>query len=95
VKLVYVREAVADLARLRDFIEQQNPEAALRIARDLVKRIKRLKRVSDVGKPVSEAPDPNIIRDFVFGRYIVRYAVHANVIAVLRIWHHREDGRRG
>jgi plasmid stabilization system protein ParE len=95
VKLVYAREAVADLARLRDFIEQRNPEAAARIARDLVKRIKRLKRFPDVGKPVSEAPDPNIIRDFVFGRYIVRYAVHANVIAVLRIWHHREDGRRG
>jgi hypothetical protein len=40
------------------------------------------------GCVVGMAPDPESIRDMVFGIYIVRYAVTARSMAVLRIWHH-------
>lgn len=89
-RIVYTDKSIADLTRLRDFITQWNPRSAGRIAKKLVVRIKHLKRFPEMGKPVAEAPDPNVIRDFFFGRYIVRYAVHADVVAILRIWHHLE-----
>jgi hypothetical protein len=41
-----------------------------------------------MGRAVGMAPDPESIRDMVFGSYIVRYAVTARSIAVLRVWHH-------
>jgi plasmid stabilization system protein ParE len=95
VRLLYTEQAIADLTRLRAFIAQWNPQAASRIAKDLVERIKTLRQFPEMGTPVSEAPDPKIIRDFVFDRYVVRYAVYAEALFILRIWHHREDRDAG
>lgn len=87
-RLVYVAAAVDDLARLREFIAEHDPGAARRIAADLVKRIEALRDAPLMGRVVGMAPDPESIRDLVFGNYFARYAVTARSIAVLRIWHH-------
>ena len=94
-KLLYTEQAIADLRRLRAFITKWNPQAASCIGKDLVERIKTLRRFPEMGTPVSEAPDPKLIRDFVFDRYVVRYAVYAEAAFILRIWHHREDRDAG
>ena len=44
-----------------------------------------------MGRAVELAPDPKAIRDAVFGKYVIRYATHAETIVILRIWHHYED----
>ena len=88
--LVYSAEALDDLARLREFIAEHNPKAAGRIAAELLERIKYLKRFPEMGHRVEQAPDPDAIRDFFFGKYVVRYVRHEQTIAVLRIWHHLE-----
>lgn len=90
-RLVYSEPALSDLMRLKAFIDQNSPEAASRIALELVERIEKLLIFPRMGKPVALAPDPNIIRDMVFGKYIVRYAAYQEVIAILRIWHHAES----
>ena len=90
-KLVYSREAIADLVRLRAFIAEHDPGAAARIAADLVARMDHLCRFPGMGRGVAEAPQPDTIRDFAFGRYAVRYTVHEGALVVLRIWHHFED----
>ena len=92
-KLIYSQEAVADLARLRDFIATHDPSAASRIAADLVTRINGLCAFPEIGRSVSQAPVPDSIRDFVFGKYIVRYTVHGSSLVILRIWHHYETSR--
>ena len=33
------------------------------------------------------------IRDFIFGKYVVRYTVHGAALVILRIWHHYESSR--
>ena len=91
VKLVYAPEAVADLTRLRAFVAEQNPAAAARIAAELIARIEHLCAFPHLGRAVREAPQPDVVRDMVFGNYVVRYSEHANALVVLRIWHHRED----
>jgi plasmid stabilization system protein ParE len=90
-KLIYSEPALHDLVRLRAFIEANSPDAANRIALELVERIENLLIFRHMGKPVDFAPDPAVIRDMIFGQYVVRYAVRQEVIAVLRVWHHAEQ----
>ena len=89
-KLVYSAEAVEDLKRLREFIAEKNPPAANRVAAELVSRIESLCTFPEMGRCVELSPTPDVIRDFVFGNYIVRYALHTQLVVVLRIWHHYE-----
>ena len=90
-RLIYTDVALQDLMRLRAFIAEKNPAAAEKIGKDLAKRIEGLRHFPKMGRGVKNAPDPEVIRDFAFGNYVVRYAVHAEIIAILRIWHHLED----
>lgn len=92
-RLVFTAAAANDLARLRAFVAEYDPAAARRIAADLVKRIELVRTTPLIGRAVEVAPDPQAIRDMVFGDYIVRYAVAAHSIAVLRVWHHFERRR--
>jgi plasmid stabilization system protein ParE len=93
VKLVYTDDAIGDLNRLRDFIAAHNPSAAARIATELIGKIELLQISPRIGVPVEASPVPGSIRDMVFGRYVVRYSVHASAIIILRIWHSLEGGR--
>jgi plasmid stabilization system protein ParE len=90
-KLIYTAEAIGDLQRLRAFIAEHDPKAAQRVGAELVTRIEAIAAFSRMGQRVERAPDPELIRDFAFGKYVVRYVVHAQVVAILRIWHHLED----
>jgi plasmid stabilization system protein ParE len=93
VKLVYTDEAIDDLKRLREFIAMHNPTAAARIATELVGKIELLPDFPKMGAPVEMAPVPDSVRDMVFGKYVVRYSVHASAIIVLRVWHGLEGER--
>lgn len=90
-KLIYSAEAVQDLIRLREFIAEKNPLAAARIAGELVSRIEHLCMFPALGRSVPQAPTPDTIRDFVFGNYIVRNAIHTGAITILRVWHNYEN----
>lgn len=92
-KLAYSQEAVVDLVRLRDFIANNDPTAAARFAADLVARIDGLRAFPEMGHSVSQAPEPDSIRDFIFGKYVVRYMAHGSALVILRIWHHYGSSR--
>jgi len=87
----YSLEAVEDLRRLREFIEEKNPTAAQRAASTILKGINQLKEFPLLGTKVSRAPNPEYVRDLVIGNYLARYLVHEKKIYVLRIWHQKED----
>ena len=56
-------------------------------------RIEQLLTFPEMGKPVAQCPQPEAVRDFVFGSYIFRYTVHPSALAILRIWHELEHQR--
>jgi len=93
VKLVYTDEAIDDLKRLREFIAVHSPSAAARIATELVGKIELLPEFPKMGTPVEMALVPDSVRDMVFGKYVVRYSVHASAIIILRVWHGLEGER--
>jgi plasmid stabilization system protein ParE len=90
-KLAYSEEAVADLVRLRTFIAEKDPSAAARTASELIARIENLRLFPTMGRAVELAPDPKAIRDAIFGKYVIRYTSHPEVVVILRVWHHYED----
>lgn len=89
--LVYSQEAAADLARLRAFITEHDPQAAARIATELITRIENIRLFPQMRRSVELAPAPASIRDAVFGRYIIRYSAQGEALVILRIWHHYEE----
>ncbi len=44
-----------------------------------------------MGRSVAEAAQPDTVRDFTFGKYLVRYTLHDSALVILRIWHHFES----
>ena len=87
----YSLEAIEDLRRLREFIEENNPAAAQRAAAAILKGLSQLKSFPLLGTKVSRAPNPESVRDLVIGDYLARYLVHEKEIYVLRIWHQKEN----
>jgi len=90
-KVGFTPEAVADLKRLREFIESKNPIAAQRIANELLRGIEKLKAFPEIGLKVIRAPQPHLIRDLFIGNYTVRYFIGVNEIFILRMWHGKEN----
>lgn len=89
--LRFAPEAVEDLVRLRNFIEDKNPVAAQRIANDLILGLEKLKVFPEIGLKVERAFEPQRIRDLFVGNYTVRYLIGDGEIVVLRIWHGKEN----
>jgi plasmid stabilization system protein ParE len=89
----YTHESISDLARLREFIAENNPSAASRIATELKQGIKRLAKFPNIGIAVINAPNPQAIRDLYIGNYIIRYLIANNDIYILRLWHDKESER--
>jgi len=89
-KIFYSPESVNDLICLRKFIEVENPLAAQRVAIAIKKGINQLKTFPYLGVEVPQAPNPEMIRDLIIGKYIVRYLIRTNDIYILRVWHHKE-----
>jgi plasmid stabilization system protein ParE len=91
--LNFTPEAVGDLTRLREFIEEKNPIAAQRIAKELLIGIEKLKVFPEIGLIVDRAPQPESIRDLYIGKYTIRYLIGESEIVVLRMWHGKEIGK--
>ena len=89
-RIEYSPESLRDLVRLREFIEQENPQAARRVANVIMEGIERLKIFPHMGLPVNRAPDPQVIRDLYIGKYTIRYLVSNESIYILRLWHGME-----
>ncbi|MEH8019636.1 MULTISPECIES: type II toxin-antitoxin system RelE/ParE family toxin [Rheinheimera] len=90
---MYTNDAIEDLKRLREFIAVHNPTAARRIAAELIAKMELLPEFPRLGTPVQMAPVPDVIRDMVFGKYVVRYSIHTSAVIVLRVWHELESAR--
>lgn len=88
--LQFSQESIEDLERLRDFVEQNNPAAAQRIANELLLGMEKLKIYPEIGLEVDRAFDPRRIRDLFVGKYTIRYLIGDDEIVILRVWHGKE-----
>ena len=90
--IVLTLDALADVERLRAFLDQANPGAARRAMAAILMAIERLQESPDLGMPTGDAEIRQIVIRFGASGYIARYTVLAETgdIVVMRIWHARE-----
>lgn len=91
-KLVVSRAAAADLERLRVFLSEKNPTAALRAITSLVQAINSLAAFPHRGRASGIAGLRELIVPFGGAAYVVRFAHDSQQqeIVIVRVWHGRE-----
>ena len=89
--LIWLPEAAEDLARLREFIAPENPEAARRAALRIQSGIQILINNPEAGKPLSDGTERReLYLPFGAGAYVLRYRLHGTTVVIIRVWHSRE-----
>jgi plasmid stabilization system protein ParE len=84
---------VGDLVRLREFIQQKNPQAAQLAASRIREATMILKENPEAGRPVEEVmPFRELIISFGSGNYVLRYRVELNRVVIVRVRHSKELG---
>ena len=86
--LVWSRQAVADLAKLRRYIEEHNPDAASQVASRILDAVRQLEDFPGIGRPGRIAGT----RELVVKRmpYLVIYRISREAVHLLRIFHTRQ-----
>jgi plasmid stabilization system protein ParE len=90
VNVTWTSKAVSDLARLNDFLTPVNRSAAARVLQSLTAAAGRLGERPRIGQKLGRY-EPREVRRVIVGRYEIRYEVRAEGVAILRVWHTRED----
>jgi len=85
--LKFAKEALNDLKRLRQFIADKSPPAAIKYSQKLITAIHKLESHPELGKVLEEEPS---VREFIAGKYVVRYMLKNEFVYILKIWHGRE-----
>lgn len=89
-KLQWTGKALADLARLHDFLAAVNEAAAARAVQSLAKAPTILLANPRVGEQLFQF-EPREVRRILVSQYELRYEIQGETIYVLRLWHTRED----
>ncbi len=80
-------ESVQDLKRLHDFLAHHDAETARTTVLNLKTAINRFTEMPRIGRPIEDIED---VREFVFGRYVVRYLLEDEAVYILRLWNSKE-----
>lgn len=91
--IVVSKDALADLDRLRAFLEANDPNAARRVGRMLVDAIDSLARFPDRGRSLPDGDLRELVVPFGSSAYVVRYVHSAELdrVVIVRVWHGRES----
>ncbi len=91
-QIVWLPEAVKDVTRLREFLEDKSPEAASRVAALIRSGAKTLTDFPAIGKPMNDGTGRReILLPFGAGGYVLRYRIEQQIVVIIRVWHSREN----
>lgn len=89
-ELQWTSKALAELARLYEFLAPVNQPAAARAVQALSKAPTILLTNPRIGERLSEF-EPREVRRLLVGGYEMRYEIQGSTVYVLRVWHTREE----
>jgi toxin ParE1/3/4 len=88
-RLIWLEEAVQDIARLRQFLEPNNPRAAALAASCILDGVRMLERYPESGAPMGDGRR-ELFLPFGNSAYVLRYRLDGDAVVILRVWHGRE-----
>ena len=86
--VTFMPAARRDLVQIRSFISQDSPQAASRLAVELVAACDRLEMFPERGRPGSVAGTRELTTVW---PYVIVYRVRKDTIEILRIWHGKQN----
>ncbi|MDF1615247.1 type II toxin-antitoxin system RelE/ParE family toxin [Desulfurivibrio dismutans] len=91
-KLRWTRLALQDFEHAHDYIAQENPEAARKVAQRVLDAAENLLKFPGIGR-VGEDEETRewLVRNT---PYLLVYAVRDDAIEILRVWHMSQDRLR-
>ncbi len=93
--LRFTDDAIADLVRLRAFLQDKNPAAAERSARAIAHALRTLEAQPEIGRPLDLLPGcRELLIAFGVAGYIAPYRVTDEHVVVLPLRHQGEAGYR-
>lgn len=81
----WLDDAIRDLQALRQYVAQENPKAANRLAKQILNTVNLLAEQSEIGRPGRIRHTRELI--VVGTAYIIPYRVKNNKIEILRVFH--------
>lgn len=92
-KVVWRERALADIARLHDFLIDKDAQAAQRAAKVMFEGSLLLENAPRLGRPIPDGTKRReLFLPFGSGFYAVRYFVDAkNTVVIVRVWHSKEN----
>lgn len=89
-RLHWTAKALADVARLHDFLAPKDRRAAARVVQALTKAPSMLLDNPRLGRPLGEFK-PREVRRLIVAHYELRYEIQGAEIYILRLWHTKES----
>ena len=90
--IVWSLRAIQHLAHLRAYISRDNPEAANRIAGDLLEAVERLAELPNLGRPGRVAGTRELVVPGT--RYVIPYRLRGDRLEVIAVFHARQKWPR-
>lgn len=95
-RIEWLVPAILDLQRLREFLQQHNPQAAQRVVKIITAAVAPLVVNPRIGKPVEDLPDYyDIYLPFGASGYVLRYRIAGDTLFIIALKHCREAGFAG
>jgi toxin ParE1/3/4 len=86
-QIAWTEQALADLAEIERYIEQDKPEAAERVAAHLWTSVEHLAEFPQLGRPGRRPGTRNLI----IPPYVISYRVRSQRLEILSVWHGRRS----
>jgi len=91
-KLHWTPKAHEDLNEIRQYIEKDDPEAAIDVVLNIINRAEQLREFPESGPLMQEKRWKNDrMRTLTIGRYLVFYRIDDDWISVIRVLHAARD----
>ncbi|HUU14118.1 MAG TPA: type II toxin-antitoxin system RelE/ParE family toxin [Terriglobia bacterium] len=84
-QIVWTEQAISNLAEIGDYIEQDKPQAAKRVAAYLLSSVEHLAEFPQLGKPGRRLGT----RELVVPPYVITYRLRPERLEILSVWHGR------
>lgn len=98
-QVIISESARQDLQRLQDFLKTKNTLAAKKVAEILIRAIRMLQTMPDIGRPVAHLPleFQELVIEFGSSGYVMlyRYDEYTDNLVILKIKHQKEAGYPG
>jgi plasmid stabilization system protein ParE len=91
-QVIWLPDALDDVARLYDFLVEKNPQATRNAALCIKTAAQRLEMFPESGRPMDdESGRREVFTAFGAGAHVLRYRLNADGdVVIIRAWHSRE-----